>query len=126
MIFASEEEAPKGEGAQYRYIKVDGLHAPLHLAVSITGDDRTGYDVIVRFLHQSEYDATRYTSFMSKTRPLHYASGSPSVIFARLLDTLNKADYHFANELDKGVMLAGVNPFKEETLDAFADYVSSR
>lgn len=127
-MIVTSEKAPEGKGGafggQYRYFKVLGLHAPLHLAVSITGDEHTGYDAIVQFLHQAEYDYPRDYSLLAATRPLHYASSSPSDVCTSLLETLNTADAHFVESLDKDVMLAGVNPFGQEALDAFADYVN--
>lgn len=123
------EAVPKGNDpsiGQYCYFAVDDLEAPLHLAVSITGDERAGYDIVIRFLHQSEFDYPHDYSRVTASKPLHYDVSSRSSAYEHLVDSMAQFDRDFVIDLNDAVIRAGVNPFKKKTLDAFADYVSSR
>ena len=123
------EAAPKSDDpsvGRYCYFVVDGLEAPLHLAVSITGDERTGYDIVIRFLHQPEIDYPYGYSHVTASKPLHYDVPSRSSAYEHLVNSMDQFDRDFVIDLNNAVIKAGVNPFDQETLDAFVDYVSSR
>lgn len=136
MMISPSADAPIDELIhvdRFVYFAVTGLCAPLYLAVSIDSDEKTGYDVVFRFLQKAEYDFRPTPASWPKlavSKTLHYDDASLSDVYSSLVETLGKADGSLAKHLEEAVEIAGINPYLEEDkekysahLDAVADFV---
>lgn len=136
MMISPSADAPVDELIpvdRFVYFAVTGLRAPLYLAVSIDGDEKTGYDVVFRFLQKAQYDARPTPASWSKlaaSKALHYDVVNLSDVYSSLVETLGEADESLAKHLEEAVERAGINPYLEEDkekysahLDAVADFV---